>query len=180
MKEGEKSAVEEASRNKECSFGRHRWLWASISLLVLGQVTSFIYLIQSQQSMQHLVDSYNSGLKCFCRQDSDERSFTSTATSSIGEADLPERNYVATGALSHATSARKKRSSSSNKTQRHSNKVSWSKRTISCVLLMKDEVVFGKMKNSLVIIFIAPCFFRKPVANLVRTNTTRLRLHLWE
>ncbi len=135
MKKGEKSAVDEASRNKECSFGRHRWLWASISLLVLGQVTSFIYLIQSQQSMQHLVDSHNSGLKCFCREGSDERSFTSTATSSIGEADLPERIY-ATGALSHATSARKKRSSSSNKTQRHSNKVIWSnKRTISFVLV---------------------------------------------
>ena len=121
MKEDRKIATREVSKKEECTFGRHGWLWASISLLVLSQVTSFFYLIQAQQ---HLIDNCNTGLRCSCPQPDDGRSFTSSSNSSVGEADPPERIYAADRQLHFANLARKKRSSPTNKTVRHSHKVS--------------------------------------------------------
>uniref|UniRef100_A0A0P6GR59 RE59052p n=1 Tax=Daphnia magna TaxID=35525 RepID=A0A0P6GR59_9CRUS len=112
-------ATEYATKKEKCYFNGHAWLWASIILLVLGQIASFIYLMHAQQNS---IDYY-SRLKCFC-QESDERSFVPPANVSIGETNQAARYFVATDAEAEVVFSRKKRSSSSKagKPQKHANK----------------------------------------------------------
>lgn len=130
----------DSSFNRQESIGHHGWLWLSISLLVLGQVTSFIYLLQSQQS---LLDSF----KCSCHPPSsssatnaEEELFT-TSTSSARNSSVSQQDHLAVAQsfltrddrLHHETLARKKRSSSSSTKPAKHSKVYYT--TLHCTTL---------------------------------------------
>lgn len=114
-----------AAKKEKCSFNGHAWLWASIILLILGQIASFVYLMHVQQNS---VNHYST-LKCSC-QESDDRLYVPPANFSIDETNLGVPVFAERDAEASTAFSRKRRSSSSKagKSKKNATKVSKHKR----------------------------------------------------
>lgn len=149
--------MKDKSSTKESMIGHHGWLWFSISLLVLGQVTSLIYLLQSQQS---LLDNF----KCSCPSTEEDLFMSSTTNSSISQQDhlaVAQSLMTSDDQQHHQTLSRKKRSTS--KPPKH-NKV------YRQVLMVWNQMFYQMF-----------CCHRKMAVKSVRTNTIRQQLrHYWD
>ena len=112
------------SMKEECTLvnKQHRWLWVSIFLLAIGQVSTFIYVTHSQNKL--LENYYKKGATY--GSTNEDISFASLSNSSVNEKELvtEKLELVPISSSKPRDTLRRNKRSSPGKPQKHSNKVS--------------------------------------------------------